>query len=112
VPTARGKMPPVILEQVLLSVVPGREAEFEEAFDTARHIPAAATGFRSLRLGRCVEQPSTYLLLIEWDTLADHMEGFRNSPAFGQWRGLLGHFWDPPPSVLHFEDRVSTDGPR
>lgn len=102
----------MILEQVQLSVVPGREEEFEHAFDTARHIPAAAAGFRSLRLGRCVEQPSTYLLLIEWDTLADHMEGFRNSEAFGQWRGLLGHFWDPPPTVLHFTDRVSMGDPR
>jgi heme-degrading monooxygenase HmoA len=103
-------MPNVILEQVVLSVIPGREAEFEEAFDTARHIPAAASGFQSLRLGRCVEQPSSYLLLIEWDTLADHMEGFRNSPAFAQWRALLGHFWDPPPTVMHFEDRVAMDG--
>ena len=96
----------MVLEHVPISVIPGREAEFEAAFDTARHLVAAAHGFRSLRLSRCVEEPSSYLLLIEWDTLADHVEGFRNSPAFSEWRALVGPLWDPLPTVTHFDELV------
>ena len=80
----------MVLEHVPISVIPGRETEFERVFDEARHIVAGAHGFRSLRLARCIEAPSSYLLLIEWDTLADHVEGFRNSPAFAEWRALVG----------------------
>ncbi len=100
----------MVLEHVPISVIPGREAEFEAAFDEARHHLAGAVGFRSLRLSRCMEEPSSYLLLVEWDTLADHVDGFRNSPAFVQWRALVGGLWDPPPTVRHFEELVAMDG--
>jgi heme-degrading monooxygenase HmoA len=101
----------MVLEQVPITVIPGREADFEVAFDEARHHVAGAAGFRSLRLSRCIEDPSSYLLLIEWDTLADHVEGFRNSPAFGQWRALVGPLWDPPPDVRHFDELVRMGDP-
>jgi hypothetical protein len=29
--------------------------------------------------------------------------GFRGSPAFAQWRALIGPFFDSPPVVEHFE---------
>ncbi|HET8594324.1 MAG TPA: antibiotic biosynthesis monooxygenase, partial [Intrasporangium sp.] len=60
-------------------------------------------GFRRLDLSRCLERPSTYLLLVEWDTLEDHTEGFRGSPEYQEWRRLLHHFYDPFPAVEHFE---------
>lgn len=101
----------MVLEHVPIQVIPGREADFEAAFDEARHHVAGAAGFRSLRLSRCIEDPSSYLLLIEWDTLADHVEGFRNSAAFTQWRALVGPLWDPPPTVRHFDDLVHMGDP-
>jgi heme-degrading monooxygenase HmoA len=64
-------------------------------------------GFRSLRLERCVEIPSRYLLLVEWDTLEDHTEGFRGSTEYREWRRLLHHFYDPIPTVEHYEPLVS-----
>ena len=38
-------------------------------------------GFRGLTLSRCLERPGTYLLLVGWDRLEDHTEGFASSPA-------------------------------
>lgn len=93
----------MVLEQAVLPVRPGQEAEFEAAFRTARSIIASATGFRSLTLSRCVERPSGYLLLVEWETLEDHTVGFRESDAFQEWRRLLHHFYDPAPQVEHYE---------
>ena len=92
----------MVLEHALLPVRPGREAEFEAAFARARPLIAASPGFRSLRLSRCLERPDTYLLLVEWDTVEDHTEGFRGSPAYGRWRALLHDFHDPFPVVEHF----------
>jgi heme-degrading monooxygenase HmoA len=92
----------VILEHALLDLVPGQEAAFERAFEEARPHIAATPGFRSLRLERCVERPAQYLLLVEWDRLEDHTEGFRGSPRYEEWRRLLHHFYDPFPLVEHY----------
>jgi heme-degrading monooxygenase HmoA len=98
----------VITEQALLPVKPGQETAFEAAFAQAKSIVAATPGFRSLTLSRCLERRSNYLLLIEWERLEDHTEGFRGSAGYQEWRRLLHHFYDPFPTVEHFEavDRV------
>jgi xylan 1,4-beta-xylosidase len=101
----------MILEHAVLQVVPGREAEFESAFDEARHIIGAMPGFRGLRLERGVEDPTRYLLLVEWDRLEDHTEGFRGSARYDEWRALLHHFYDPFPEVDHFSATLRHRGP-
>jgi heme-degrading monooxygenase HmoA len=93
----------VIIEHALLPVRPGQGAEFESAFAEARSIIAAMPGFVSLRLSRGVEQPSVYLLLVEWERLEDHTVGFRGSDGYKEWRRRLHHFYDPFPAVEHFE---------
>jgi heme-degrading monooxygenase HmoA len=92
----------VITEQALLDVKPGQEQEFESAFAEAKAIIAAAQGFESIELHRCIERPNRYLMLVEWERLEDHTEGFRKSEAYEQWRRLLHHFYDPHPTVEHF----------
>jgi heme-degrading monooxygenase HmoA len=92
-----------VLEHALLEVVDGQQAAFEAAFAQAQSIIAGMDGYRWHRLERCVEHPHRYLLLVQWDSLAAHVEGFRNSPPYQQWKALLHHFYDPFPTVLHFE---------
>lgn len=92
----------MITEHALLPVKPGLEAEFESAFAEARPIIASMPGFISLQLKRGIESPSTYLLLVEWESVEHHEVGFRQSPHYQQWRALLHHFYDPFPVVEHF----------
>jgi len=93
----------MILEHALLDVVPGQESAFEDAFAQAKTIIASMPGFRSLRLSRCIEEQSRYLLLVEWGRLEDHTEGFRGSTEYERWRALLHHFYEPFPTVAHYE---------
>src|SRR4051812_34803187 len=93
----------MVLEHALLDVVPGQESSFETAFRQASQIISSMPGFQSLRLSRCIENPSRYLLLVEWDRLEDHTEGFRRSPQYEEWRALLHHFYEPFPSVEHYK---------
>jgi heme-degrading monooxygenase HmoA len=94
---------PVILEHALLPVKPGEEAAFESAFAEAKAIIAATPGFIRLTLSRCLERPNRYLLLVEWDRLVDHTEGFRGSPQYQEWRRLLHSLYEPFPIVEHYE---------
>ena len=97
----------MITEHALLEVVPGREREFITTMDQAKAIIAASHGFVSLRVERCIERPSCFLLLVEWEHLEDHTEGFRGSPAYEKWRAALHHFYDPFPVVEHYEPVVT-----
>ncbi len=97
----------MITEHAVLEVVPGRENEFIAAMESAKLIIAGSPGFVSLRLERCFERPSCFLLLAEWQRLEDHTEGFRGSAAYQDWRAALHHFYDPFPVVEHFETVVT-----
>ena len=92
----------MVLERAQFRITPGREEEFEQAFEQAQRLLAGSHGFVHATLSRGVESPSAYLLLVEWETLEDHTVGFRESPAFGEWRGLIGHLFDGAPDVEHF----------
>jgi heme-degrading monooxygenase HmoA len=85
-----------------MPVLPGHEEQFEQAMTKAREVISRSRGFRSLQVLRGVESPHTFLLLIEWDTIEDHMEGFRESDLFTEWRALIGPHFDGTPSVEHF----------
>jgi heme-degrading monooxygenase HmoA len=97
----------VTTEHALLEVIPGREDEFVVAMQSAKALIAASPGFVSLQVERCLERPNCFLLLVEWDRLEDHTEGFRGSAAYEEWRTALHHFYDPFPLVEHFETVVT-----
>lgn len=92
----------MITEHTLLEVVPGQEEAFLAAMDKAKALIGASPGFVSLRVERGVERPGCFLLLVEWERLEDHTEGFRGSAAYQEWRAALHHFYDPFPVVEHF----------
>ena len=106
----------MIVEHALLPVRPDQETQFEAAFAEARAIIASMPGFRRLTLSRCIERDHVYLLLVEWERLEDHTQGFRGSAAYKEWRRLLHHFYDPFPVVEHFTPVLaaapSRDSPR
>jgi heme-degrading monooxygenase HmoA len=92
-----------VLEVAMLNVIPGKESDFELAFKRASKIISSMNGFIHLQLQRCLERPNGYVLLVSWETLEDHTVGFRQSLEYQQWRALLHHFYDPFPTVEHFE---------
>jgi len=92
----------MVLEVAILDVRPGRGAAFEEAFGEAQRILASTPGYQRHELRRCLERGERYLLLVWWDTLEAHTEGFRGSPGYRRWSELLHGFYDPFPEVEHY----------
>lgn len=70
---------------------------------TARPLIAATPGFGGMNVHRCIETPNRYLLLVQWEKLEDHTIGFRQSNRYSKWREMLHHFYDPFPTVEHYE---------
>jgi len=93
----------MILEVAILDVKPGQNEKFEMAFAEAQSIIAVQKGYLSHELQKCLEADSRYILLVKWETLEDHTEGFRKSAEYETWRQLLHHFYDPFPVVEHYQ---------
>jgi heme-degrading monooxygenase HmoA len=93
----------MILEVAILDIIPGRENEFQDAFATASPIIASMPGYISHQLQHCLEKANRFILLVHWETLEAHTLGFRGSEQYQEWKRLLHHFYDPFPSVEHYE---------
>ena len=93
----------MILEVAVLDVKSGEEKAFEAAFGKAQSIISSVDGYVSHQLQRCLEHRNRYILLVNWETLEHHTEGFRQSEPYQEWRALLHHFYDPFPEVAHYE---------
>lgn len=94
----------MILELVDIRIHPGQQAAFDEA--VARGVEtviANAKGFQGFKVNRGIESPDRYILQIFWTTLENHTIDFRGSPAFAQWREIVGPFFAQAPVVEHFE---------
>ncbi|UPQ89531.1 antibiotic biosynthesis monooxygenase family protein [Vibrio sinaloensis] len=94
----------MILEVAILEVKPQLEAQFEANFAKAQNIIASMPGYVSHQLQRCIETPNRYILLVNWQTVEDHQQGFRQSPQYQEWKALLHHFYDPFPTVEHYQN--------
>jgi quercetin dioxygenase-like cupin family protein/heme-degrading monooxygenase HmoA len=88
-------------EVAVIRVKAGTGEAFEQAVATAAPLFQAAHGARTLALQRSEEDPLEYRLVVGWDSVADHMTGFRDSAGFAEWRRLIGDFTDGPPQVSH-----------
>ena len=100
----------MILELADIRIHPGQNAAFEEAIERGlKSVIHSAKGFQGYKVNRGMESPERYILQIFWDTFEDHMVGFRQSPAFADWRAIVGPFFAGPPTVEHFELVVKSD---
>ncbi len=94
----------MILELADIRIQPGQQAAFDEAIQRGvTTVISKARGYRGFKVNKGVESPERYLLMIFWDTLEDHTIHFRQSPAFAEWRAIVGSFFAGPPQVEHFE---------
>jgi heme-degrading monooxygenase HmoA len=94
----------MILELVDIRIHPGQNAAFDEAIARGvQTVIAHANGFRGFKVNKGIESPERYILQIFWDSVDDHMVGFRQSEAFGQWRAIIGPFFASPPVMEHFD---------
>lgn len=93
----------MILEVAHLTIVPGRENDFEAVFRQAARIIVAAPGYLSHQLQRCIEVRGRYVLFVNWETLEDHTQHFRKLPAHDEWKRLLQPFYHCPTLVEHYE---------
>ena len=96
----------MIYEMANIDILQGKEMDFEAAVAQALPLFHRARGCKGVALHRTVEQPNHYLLLVQWETIEDHMVHFRESEDFQTWRSLTGPCFEKPPVVTHTQVAV------
>ena len=93
----------MILEIADIRIHPGQQAAFDEAIQRGVNtVISKAKGFEGYKINKGIESPERYVLMIFWATLENHTVDCRQSPAFAEWRGIVGPFFAAPPQVEHF----------
>ena len=91
----------MVKEHVMINIIPGQEQTFEQKMVKGSALLLAADGAIGVELLRGLEQPSTFVLMIEWDTIDSHT-AFTATPEFDAFRELVGPLFGAKPEMQHF----------
>lgn len=84
-----------------LIIVPGKEEAFEAAARQTVPLFLRAKGCLGVTFHRHVETPHRYTLIVDWETVDNHMVDFRQSADFQEWRRLVDPYFAEAPSMHH-----------
>src|SRR5690242_18816783 len=91
----------MVTEVTIFTALPGKEDELGQAIihgiEAIRQHPKCI----SANATRCVEKPGRYMLTAIWSSLEDHMDSFRNSSNFAEWRSHINGLFDSQPELYH-----------
>lgn len=93
----------MILEVAVLDVKNELGIDFEKDFALASQYISTAKGYKGHSLRKCLERANRYILLVNWEDLKSHEIEFRKSEAYQKWKALLHKYYDPFPTVEHYE---------
>jgi quinol monooxygenase YgiN len=77
-------------------------ATFLRGYEAARTSLDASTHCLAYELTQCHEEPASFILRIEWDSLAGHLEGFRKSAEFPPFFAAVKPFIDQIQEMRHY----------
>lgn len=93
----------MIVEYIRYTIPPERRDAFEAGYGGAQAVLAASPHCLGWELCRCRDEPSSYILRIEWDSAEGHMQGFRKSPEFPAFFAAVRPFYNDIQEMRHYE---------
>ena len=93
----------MITEIAIFQAIPGKEDAFAQGIQQGIQVTRRDPGCRSVVVQRCIEDPARFVLVIQWDSVEAHTEGFRKSPLFAEYRSHINGLFQDNPVVHHYE---------
>jgi quinol monooxygenase YgiN len=95
----------MVIEYVRYTIPADKADEFVAAYATAGEALRKSSHCLGFELSRCMEEPTSFILRIEWDSVEGHMEGFRKSPEFRAFFASVRPFVGQIEEMRHY-DRI------
>jgi quinol monooxygenase YgiN len=93
----------MIVEYVRYSLPADKTSDFESAYQRASKPLDESPHCLAYELGRCSEEPTTYILRIEWDSHEGHLKGFRSSSEFRRFYEAIAPFVPNIQEMRHYD---------
>jgi quinol monooxygenase YgiN len=100
----------MVIEYIRYRIADDRRDEFERAYAAADKPLAASSHCLAREVGRGVEEPDSYIVRLEWDSVEGHEQGFRSSPEFREFFACVQPFVDDIQEMRHYEVVVADGG--
>ena len=71
----------MVVEYIRYTIDEGRAEAFQQAYGRAAEALEASENCERYEVTRCTEDPTQYVVRIEWDSEEGHLSGFRESPS-------------------------------
>jgi hemoglobin len=93
----------MIIEYIRYRLPSERCIEFERAYGLAGEPLLSSPHCLAYELTRCTEDPTCYVLRIEWDSAEGHRQGFRGSAEFRAFFRHIQPFVSNIEEMRHYE---------
>lgn len=93
----------MIVEYTRYKVAENQGKALVEAYEKAKNVLDTSPYCLSYELSQCSEEPTSYILRIEWDSLSGHLEGFRKSSQFATFFQAVRPFFNDIQEMHHYE---------
>jgi quinol monooxygenase YgiN len=101
----------MVIEYIRYRIDAGRADEFERAYSAAASSLAASSHCLSYEVSRGVEDPESYVVRLEWDSVDGHEQGFRKSPEFQQFFSAVKPYFDDIAEMRHYDSLLRSHPP-
>ena len=99
----------MIVEYIRYAIPAADRDAFEAAYALAFEPLSASPHCLGYSLARCVEDPTQYVLRIEWDSAEGHLQGFRRSAEFRQFLPHIRPYVGAIAEMRHYEPLASSE---
>lgn len=96
----------MIVEYLRYSVDEAHQAAFLADYQAAMEPLMTSPFATAFELCQCVEDPSQFIIRIEWTSAEDHLQGFRPSDPFKAFFAHIQPYLSDIKEMRHYERRV------
>lgn len=93
----------MIAEYIRYRIDEGRRQAFEDGYQRAQGALDSSPHCLGWELSRCTEDPTHYILRIEWDSAEGHLQGFRRGPDFPSFFAAIRPFAGDIQEMRHYD---------
>jgi heme-degrading monooxygenase HmoA len=95
-----------MITEVIRYKVPAEQAEiFEQAYFDSENILQKSKHCLGYELLHGIEEKENWILLLRWDSLEGHEQGFRREAGFSEFFNLVKPFFQQIQEMKHYERR-------
>ena len=100
----------MIVEYIRYGIDEARATDFVAAYRSAGDALLASPHCLAFELARCEEEPTSFIVRIEWTSTEEHLRGFRGSEEFRTFFGHVRPYVDDIDEMRHYAVLEARDG--